>query len=140
MRHARCADSSLDPGEWFPVSIEPAIARREAAAAIAAGLAVGALVLFGLVVAGASAPARTATGTGLRTATIGAATVLTNAKGFTLYSFAPDTPATSKCYGNCAAYWPPVTGTPAASPGVPGRVGTIKRTDGQAGEFGDPTG
>jgi hypothetical protein len=56
--------------------------------------------------------------------------VLTNARGFTLYSFAPDTPATSKCYGSCAAYWPPVTGTAAACPGLPGRVGTITRTDG----------
>jgi len=43
----------------------------------------------------------------------------------TVYWFAPDTPTTSKCYGSCAAYWPPVTGTAAASPGVPGRVGTI---------------
>jgi len=34
-QHARCADSRLSPDEWFPVSIEPAIARREAAAAIA---------------------------------------------------------------------------------------------------------
>src|SRR5262249_31533297 len=34
-RYARCADSSLNPDEWFPVSIEPAMARREAAAAIA---------------------------------------------------------------------------------------------------------
>jgi len=96
----------------------------------AAGLAVAALVLFGLVVAVASAPAPAATGTGLTTATIGGITVLTNAKGFTLYSFAPDTPAASKCYGSCAVYWPPVTGTAAASPGVPGRIGTIKRTDG----------
>jgi predicted lipoprotein with Yx(FWY)xxD motif len=56
--------------------------------------------------------------------------VLTNARGFTLYSFAPDTPATSKCYGSCAAYWPPVTGTAAAGPGRPGRVGRITRTDG----------
>ena len=79
--------------------------------------------------AAASAPA-SSSGTALKTATIGGATVLTNAKGFTLYSFAPDTPATSKCYGSCAAYWPPVTGTAAASSGVPGRVGTIKRTDG----------
>ena len=102
----------------------------------AAGLTVAALVLFGLALAGASSPAPAATGTGsgtgtsLKTATIGGITVLTNAKGFTLYSFAPDTPATSKCYGSCAAYWPPVTGTAAANPGVPGRVGTIKRTDG----------
>jgi predicted lipoprotein with Yx(FWY)xxD motif len=87
-------------------------------------------VLFGLVVAGASSPPPAATGTVLKTTTIGGTTVLTSAKGFTLYSFAPDTAATSKCYGTCAAYWPPVTGTAAASPGVPGRVGTIRRTDG----------
>ena len=34
-RRAWCADSGLDPDEWFPVSIEPARARHEAAAAIA---------------------------------------------------------------------------------------------------------
>ena len=96
----------------------------------AVGLAVAALVLFGLVVAGASSAAPAATGTGLKTATIGGTTVLTNAKGFTLYSFAPDTPNSSKCYESCAAYWPPVTGTTAAGQSLPGRVGTIKRTDG----------
>ena len=32
---ARCADSGLDPDQWYPVSIEPARARHEAAAAIA---------------------------------------------------------------------------------------------------------
>ena len=91
-----------------------------------------ALVLLGLAVAGAgaAAPAATGTGTGLKTTTISGTTVVTNAKGFTLYSFAPDTTAASKCYGSCAAYWPPVTGTAAAGSSVPGRVGTIKRTDG----------
>ena len=34
-RYARCAGSGLCPDEWFPVSIEPAKARHEAAAAIA---------------------------------------------------------------------------------------------------------
>jgi hypothetical protein len=34
-RQARCADSGLDPDQWYPVSIEPAQARQEAAAAIA---------------------------------------------------------------------------------------------------------
>jgi hypothetical protein len=34
-RHARCADSGLDPDEWFPVSPDPAKARLKAAAAIA---------------------------------------------------------------------------------------------------------
>jgi predicted lipoprotein with Yx(FWY)xxD motif len=61
---------------------------------------------------------------------IGGKTVLTNAKGLTLYSFAPDTPTTSKCYGSCAAYWPPATGTASAGSGLPGKTGTIKRTDG----------
>ena len=56
--------------------------------------------------------------------------MLTNAKGFTLYSFAPDTPASSKCYGSCAVYWPPVTGTAAAGQGLPGKVTTITRTGG----------
>jgi predicted lipoprotein with Yx(FWY)xxD motif len=111
----------------FPTRISPAAAR--AAGMTAAGLAVAALVLFGLVVAGASSPPPAATGTVLKTTTIGGTTVLTNAKGFTLYSFAPDTPATSKCYGSCAVYWPPVTGT-AAGQGLPGKVTTITRTGG----------
>src|SRR5216683_4340567 len=34
-RQARCADSGLDPDQWYPVSIEPARARHEAAAAVA---------------------------------------------------------------------------------------------------------
>ncbi|HEY0936197.1 MAG TPA: WhiB family transcriptional regulator [Trebonia sp.] len=35
VRYARCADSGLDPDEWFPVSAEAGTARRQAAAAIA---------------------------------------------------------------------------------------------------------
>jgi hypothetical protein len=35
IRHARCADGSLDPDKWFPVSAGPDRARQEAAAAIA---------------------------------------------------------------------------------------------------------
>ena len=117
----------------FPAYLPPAITR--AAGITAAALTVAALVLLGLGLAGASSPAPgagtgTVTGTVLKTTTIGGTTVLTNAKGFTLYSFAPDTPATSKCYGSCAAYWPPVTGTSAAGAGLPGKVGTIKRTNG----------
>jgi predicted lipoprotein with Yx(FWY)xxD motif len=125
------ANGAAGAAARFPTHIPPAAAK-----AATAGLAVAALVLFGLAVAGASSPPPAATGTGaatgtaLKTTTIGGTTVLTNAKGFTLYSFAPDTPATSKCYGSCAAYWPPVTGAAPASPGVPGRVGAIKRADG----------
>ena len=114
----------------FPARIPASVAT--AAATITAALTIAALVLLGVAVTGASsrAPAATGIGAGLKTTTIGGATVLTNAKGFTVYWFGPDTPTTSKCYGSCAAYWPPVTGTAAASPGVPGRVGTIIRTGG----------
>jgi predicted lipoprotein with Yx(FWY)xxD motif len=116
----------------FPAVIPATLTR---AAAVTSGvLTVAALVLLGVASAGASSPTPaatgTGTGTGLKTTTIGGTTVLTNAKGFTLYSFAPDTAATSKCYGSCAAYWPPVTGTPAAGHGLPGRVATITRTGG----------
>jgi len=76
----------------------------------------------------ASSPA--SSGTALKTAKIGGATVLTNAKGFTLYWFAPDTPATSKCNGSCATFWPPVKGPATAGTGVSGKLATIKRSDG----------
>jgi predicted lipoprotein with Yx(FWY)xxD motif len=127
--HAPAGGAAATPAR-FPVQIPPAITR--AAVATAATLTVAALVLLGVAVAGASpaAPAATSTGTGLKTTVIGGTTVLTNARGFTLYSFAPDTPATSKCYGSCAAYWPPVSGTAAGSPGLPGTIGTITRTGG----------
>jgi hypothetical protein len=35
IRHARCADGSLDPEQWFPVTADPDKAGQEAAAAIA---------------------------------------------------------------------------------------------------------
>jgi len=66
----------------------------------------------------------------LKTAKIGGATVLTNAKGFTLYWFAPDTSTTSKCNGSCARYWPPVKGPVSAGAGVTGKLGTITRSNG----------
>ena len=115
--------------EGFPDQIPPPIART--AGLTAAGLGVAAVVLLGVAVANAatSAPAATST-TALKTETIGGKMVLTNGKGFTLYSFAPDTPTTSKSYGTCAAYWPPAIGTSAAGSGLPGKTTTIKRTDG----------
>ena len=122
------ADGAAATPAGFPARIFPAITRT--AATTAAALAVAALALLGVAVAGAGSPAPAATGTGLKSATIGGATVLTNARGFTLYFFAPDTPATSRCYGSCAVYWPPVTGAAAAGPGLPGRVGAITRTGG----------
>ena len=81
---------------------------------------------------GASAGGSSASGAaqaaaeGLKTATIGGVTVLTNAKGFALYSFAPDTATKSACNGACATAWPPQT----ASATVKSPYTTIKRSDG----------
>jgi predicted lipoprotein with Yx(FWY)xxD motif len=94
------------------------------------GLSVIALVLLGVAAAGSGAPAPASAGGGLKAVQIGGVSVLANARGFTLYSFAPDTPAKSVCNGSCAAYWPPVKGPVTAGPGVTGRLGTIKRSDG----------
>jgi predicted lipoprotein with Yx(FWY)xxD motif len=94
-----------------------------------AAASVAALVVLGVSAALAGGPAPTAAGS-LKTATIRGVTVLTNARGFTLYWFAPDTATTSHCTGSCAAYWPPVIGTPAAGPGVSGKLGTITRLGG----------
>jgi len=116
-------------------------ARVRAGVRVAASLvtaAVGAvsvlaLVLFGVAVARASSGPPPATAGGdvtLKTAEIGGITVLTNGHGLTLYWFVPDTSTTSKCTGSCTAYWPPVTGSPKAGPGVTGTLGTITRPGG----------
>jgi predicted lipoprotein with Yx(FWY)xxD motif len=87
-----------------------------------------------------SAAASAAGGAALRTATVNGTQVLTNAKGFVLYWFAPDTPTTSKCTGSCATYWPPVTEPVTAGSGITGTLGAITRPDGtkQASYDGHP--
>jgi predicted lipoprotein with Yx(FWY)xxD motif len=95
-----------------------------------AAVSVVALAVLGASVAAANGPGATAAGGSLKTTHIGGVTVLTNAKGRTLYWFAPDTATRSACYGTCAAYWPPVRGAVTAGPGVTGRLGTITRSDG----------
>ena len=94
-----------------------------------AGISVLALLVFGISVAraGGHSPAAAS---GLKTATVGGVRVLTSAQGFTLYWFVADTATRSNCNGTCAGYWPPVTGTPPPSPGIPGTFGTIKRQGG----------
>jgi predicted lipoprotein with Yx(FWY)xxD motif len=104
------------------------LAVAAAAAVLAACSSSGTSSTGGSGSTGTGTPAAATTGN-LKTTTIGGATVLTNAKGFTLYSFAPDTPTKSNCNGTCAQNWPPVTG-PATASGVKGTFGTIKRSDG----------
>jgi predicted lipoprotein with Yx(FWY)xxD motif len=100
-----------------------------AAAAAAALAACSSGTSSGASSSGASGSHIAAVAGSLKTAKIGGATVLTSAKGFTLYSFAPDTSTMSKCNGTCAQNWPPVKGAARAS-GVKGTFGTIKRSDG----------
>src|SRR6201996_6930546 len=102
-----------------------------AIAAAAAGLAAGGWAERSSASGSGStgSPVATTGGSSLKTATIGGATVLTSSKGFTLYSFAPDTSTKSNCNGTCAQNWPPVKG-PATASGVKGTFGTIKRSDG----------
>jgi predicted lipoprotein with Yx(FWY)xxD motif len=77
---------------------------------------------------GSTQPAA-ASGNTVKTAKVGGAMVLTNAQGFVLYWFAPDTSTTSKCNGSCATFWPPVKG-PVSGSGIKGTFGTITRSDG----------
>ena len=85
-----------------------------------------------------SSPA--SSGSALKSTQISGVTVLTNAQGFTLYQFAPDTSTKSNCNGSCAQIWPPVTGPATAGSGVTGKLGTITRSDGsvQATYHGHP--
>jgi predicted lipoprotein with Yx(FWY)xxD motif len=95
-----------------------------------AAFSVLAAVLLGIAVSAAGSTSSSSHGALLMVTTIRGMTVLTNAKGFTLYWFVPDTPTRSNCNGSCASYWPPVIGSPTAGSGVTGELGTIKRADG----------
>ena len=90
-----------------------------------------ALALLGVAVAHAAAgpPRDPVAGSRvtLKAVHLGGVNVLTNAHGLTLYWFAPDTATTSRCFGSCAVYWPPVLGNPSAGPGVTGKLGTVSR-------------
>jgi predicted lipoprotein with Yx(FWY)xxD motif len=79
---------------------------------------------------GSHTSATTTSASTIKTMKIGGVTVLTDAKGFTLYWFAPDTSTTSKCNGSCATFWPPLKGPATKGAGVTGTLGTITRQDG----------
>jgi predicted lipoprotein with Yx(FWY)xxD motif len=87
-----------------------------------------------------AAPASQSSSKKLATTTISGKTVLTNANGFTLYWFVPDTSHKSNCNGDCAQHWTPVPGPARAGAGVNGQLTTITRSDGskQAAYDGHP--
>ena len=104
--------------------------RRRRLAALAATALTAAAAGWATYLAVPAAPSPAASGTVLETGTIGGVTVLTDAEGFTLYWFVPDTATWSDCNASCARHWPPVTGPVTAGQGVPGAIGTITRAGG----------
>ena len=134
---AAAAGPARETDGWIS-SAARRVARVHAAFSVVIGV-VGAvsllaLALLGVAVANAAGgpPASAGSGTRvtLKAVTIGGVRVLTVAHGLTLYWVAPDTPTTSKCTGSCAAYWPPLLGSPQPGPGVTGKLGTISRGGG----------
>ena len=59
-------------------------------------------------------------------------TILTNAKGITLYYFTPDTKTSSACTGGCADNWPPLlaTGSTPLTSAAPGKLTVQKNVNG----------
>jgi predicted lipoprotein with Yx(FWY)xxD motif len=76
------------------------------------------------------APGSETRATELQTRIIDGVTVLTNAAGYTLYWFGPDSPTKSACLASCARRWPPVMGPATWSAGVAGTIGAIVRPGG----------
>jgi predicted lipoprotein with Yx(FWY)xxD motif len=85
---------------------------------------------------GAPAPSATSGGatSGAQTLTVkkspGGTSYLTDTAGKTLYLFEADTGGKSTCNGQCAALWPPLTGTVTAGSGVTATMSTFTRSDG----------
>lgn len=64
------------------------------------------------------------------------ARMLVTGQGMTLYVYAPDKKNKSVCYGQCAAFWPPMIVAPRATvpaimAGLKGTFGVTTRTDGK---------
>jgi predicted lipoprotein with Yx(FWY)xxD motif len=68
-------------------------------------------------------------------------TILTDAKGMTLYYFTDDTASKTACTGGCAQTWPPLlftaTGNPAASPKLAGELEIYPNANGKQVIYND---
>ena len=104
--------------------------RRRLLAVAAFALAAGAGVGWALQAAGPPAPGPDTDVTILHSRNIGDVTVLTDAEGYTLYWFGPDTATKSACQGSCARNWTPLTGPATWDSGVTGTIGAIVRPGG----------
>lgn len=66
-------------------------------------------------------------------------TILTDAKGLTLYYFTADTATKSACTGSCAQNWPPLvmtgSGTPTSATSLPGKLTAVTTANGTQVEY-----
>jgi len=66
-------------------------------------------------------------------------TILTNAKGLTLYYFTPDSATQSACSGQCAQTWPPLfftgSGSPSSSANLSGKLSVLQDVNGSQVEY-----
>ena len=66
-------------------------------------------------------------------------TVLTDAKGKTLYYFTPDTATTAACTSSCANNWPPLlatgSGSPTSATSLPGKLSMQTTANGNQVEY-----
>jgi predicted lipoprotein with Yx(FWY)xxD motif len=88
------------------------------------------LIVVGVLATAALASTKRSTIT-LKSTAVGK--VLVGANGHTLYLFTHDKGAKSSCYGQCAAYWPPlIARKPTVGAGLKASLlGTTKRKDGK---------
>lgn len=108
--------------------------RRQIRALAAALVAVAGLAAVGGGAAAASAPKdvsagaqRSTSSTAVMTRKIkGLGVVLVNAKGRTLYTFAPDHRRHVTCTGQCAQYWPPLKWKSSGKPKAGGSAKTSR--------------
>ncbi len=96
-------------------------------------LLMGAIVPAGVASAGSSAWTSTRKAALLEAKSSPLGTILVDAKGRTVYLFAADSKGKSACDASCLEYWPAVVAPatlPKSLPGVSGKLGFLKRSDG----------
>ena len=104
--------------------------RRWLLAAAACVLVAVAGIGWALRPAGPTASNTDTAGSVLGTERVDGVALLTDADGYTLYWYGPDTPAKSACNAACARQFRPLAGPAIAGSGVTGAVVTIVRSDG----------
>lgn len=110
-----------------------ALAHRQTRLALAA-LALAALIAASVALPADARRAKPKTVTVLKARKIGTRTLLTNARGFTVYYLTGDRKG-ERCAGNCLGVWPllraPSKGRLVGARGVRGKIAVVRRPDGR---------